>query len=77
MITCLKKRKAKCLYRTANKCRTETEAAQFLLQHQLRHVLTERFCQDVIENYFGREDSLGALKDNPSLRNFGYNDNSI
>ena len=53
------------------------EAVQFLLQHQVKYVLTERFCQDPLENYFGRQRSLGARKDNPSLRDFGYNDNSI
>jgi hypothetical protein len=40
-------------------------------------VLTERFCQDPLENYFGRQRSLGRRKDNPSLRDFGYNDNTI
>ena len=43
----------------------------------MRYVLTERFCQDPLENYFGRQCSLEARKDNPSLRDFGYNDNSI
>jgi len=40
-------------------------------------VLTERFCQDPLENYFGRQRSMGARKDNPSLRDVGYNDNTI
>ena len=42
-----------------------------------KYVLTERFCQDPLENYFGRQRSLGARKDNPTLRDVGYNDNSI
>ena len=29
------------------------EAIQFLLQHEVRYVLTERFSQDPLENYFG------------------------
>ena len=37
----------------------------------------ERFCQDPLENYFGHQRSLGARKDNPSLRDFGFNDNAI
>ena len=49
------------------------EATQFLLQHQL----TERFCQDHVENYFGRQRSLGSRKDNPSMADFGDNDNAI
>ena len=34
------------------------EAIQFLLQNQERYVLTERFCQDPLDNYFGRQCSL-------------------
>eukprot|EP00795_Rhopilema_esculentum_P002220 gene2220-17825_t len=43
----------------------------------LQYVLTERFCQDSLENYFGHQRSLGRRKDNPTLRDFGYNDNTI
>ena len=53
------------------------EATQFLLQHEVQYVLTERFCQDALENYFGHQRAMGARKDNPSLRDFGYNDNTI
>ena len=41
------------------------------------YVLTERFCQDPLENYFGRQRSLRSRKDNPSMADFGYNDNII
>ncbi|XP_065645377.1 uncharacterized protein LOC136075866 [Hydra vulgaris] len=51
------------------------ESVQFLLQQNVKYVLTERFCQDPIENYFGRQRSLGLRKDNPSVNDFGYNDN--
>ena len=53
-----------------------TEATQFPLQHQIRCVLTEHFCQDPVENYFGRQRSLGLKKDNPSMADFVYNDNA-
>ena len=53
------------------------EAVQFLLQHEVSYVLTERFCQDPLENYFSHQRSLGARKDNPSLWDFGFNDNAI
>ena len=53
------------------------EATQFLLQHQVKYVMTERFCQDPLENYFGRQISLGSRKDNPSMADFGYTDNAI
>jgi len=51
---------------------------KFLLQNNIcKYVLTERFCQDPLENYFGRQRSLGARKDNPTLRDVGFNDNTI
>ena len=37
----------------------------------------QRFCQDPLENYFGRQRSLGRRQDNPNLRTFGYQDNTI
>ena len=56
---------------------TIIEAAQFLHQHEVRYVLTERFSQDPLEKYFGHQHSIGGRKDNPTIRDFGYNDNSI
>ena len=53
------------------------KAVQFLLQHEVKHVLTERFSQDPLENYFGGQCTIGGRKDNPAIRDFGYNDNSI
>ena len=53
------------------------EAVQFLLQHEVSYVLMESFCQDPLKNYFGHQRSLGARKDNPSLWDFGLNDNAI
>ena len=41
------------------------------------YVLIERFCQNPSENCFGQQCSSGARKDNPSLYDFGYNDNTI
>ena len=53
------------------------EATQFLLWHQVKYVLRERFCKDPLENWFGRQRSLGLRKDNPSMADFGYNNNVI
>ena len=39
--------------------------------------LTERFSQDPLENYLGRQRYIGGRKDNPAIRDFGYDDNSI
>ena len=53
------------------------ETTQFLLQHQVKYVLTECFCQDPLENWFRRRRSLGLRKENPSMVDFGYNNNAI
>ena len=37
----------------------------------------ERFCQDPLENWFGRQRSFGSRKDNPSMVDFGCNNNAI
>ena len=50
---------------------------KYLLQHGVQYVLTERLCQNPLENYFGRQRSLGNRHDNPNLRSFGYQDNAI
>ena len=53
------------------------ELVKFLIMHKISYVLTERFCQDPLENNFGKECSSGARTDNSSLYDFGYNDNTI
>ena len=53
------------------------EAVQFLLQHEVRCVLPKRFSQDPLENYFGRQRSIGGRKHNPAARYFERNDTSI
>ena len=45
--------------------------------HKVSYWLTERFCQDPLENYIGKQRSSGACKDKPSLYDYGYNDNNI
>ena len=40
-------------------------------------MLSERFCQDDLENYFGRQRAIGSRRDNPSVRDVTYNDNTI
>ena len=53
------------------------ECVQFLLGRGLPYVLTEVFCQDCLENYFGKQRAVSCRKDNPNLRDTGYNDNII
>ncbi|CAB4010182.1 Transposable element P transposase, partial [Paramuricea clavata] len=45
-----------------------------LLSEGFEFVLTERFCQDDVEEYFGYQRAQGRRSDNPSAAEFGYND---
>ena len=53
------------------------ELTKSLIMYKVSYVLNEIFYQDQLENYFGKQHSSGARKDNPSLYDFGYNDNTI
>ena len=53
------------------------ECTKFLLQEGMEFVLTERFCQDPVEEYFGNQRKLGRRSDNPDIHQFGYNANTI
>eukprot|EP00794_Sanderia_malayensis_P001918 gene1918-2175_t len=53
------------------------EATKYLLNNGFDFVLTNRFNQDMVEEYFGRQRSLGRRSDNPTIWQFGYQDNTI
>lgn len=53
------------------------EATKFLLSEGIDYVLTGRFCQDPVEEYFGNQRKLGRRNDNPDVYSFGYHDNTI
>ena len=53
------------------------ELIKFLLSEGMEFVLTGRFCQDAVEEYFSKQQQLGRRCDNPDLKTFGYNDNTI
>ena len=53
------------------------ELIKFLMSEGMEFVLTERFCQDPVEEYFGKQRQLGRRCNNPDLKTFGYNDNTI
>ena len=53
------------------------EAIQFLLAEGFQYVLSERFMQDVLEDYFGHQRAKGGRSDNPTAQQFGYNDLTI
>ena len=50
---------------------------KFLLSEGFKYVLTERFMQDVLEDYFGHQREKGRRSDNPTAQQFGYNDLTI
>ena len=43
----------------------------------MTYVLTERFNQDNVEEYFGKQRSMGHRSDNPNMHQFRYNANTI
>lgn len=50
------------------------QAVKFLLSEGMEYVLSERFCQDLLEEYFGHQRERGRFNDNPTVQAFGYND---
>ncbi|CAB3985950.1 Hypothetical predicted protein [Paramuricea clavata] len=56
---------------------SHVEAIKFLLENGFEYVLSERFMQDVLEDYFGHQRAKGHRSDNPSAYEFGYNDLTI
>ena len=41
------------------------------------YILSDCFCQDPLENWFGGQRSLGSRKNNASMVDFGYKNNAI
>ena len=52
---------------------SHVEEIKFLLENGFKYVLSERFMQDVLEDYFGHQRSKGRRADNPSAYEFDYN----
>ena len=53
------------------------DVIRFLLSNGLKFILSERFMQDVIDDYFGHQRYKGRKSDNPSAQQFGYNELTI
>ena len=53
------------------------EVVKFLLSEGMEFVWSERFCQDLLEEYFGRQRERGRFNDNPTVQAFGYNDRTL
>lgn len=56
---------------------SHVEGIQFLLAQGFKYVLSERFMQDVVEDYFGHQRAKGGRSDNRAAQQFGYNDLTI
>ena len=53
------------------------EVCKFLLEQDISYIISERSCQDDLENCFGRQRAIGHRRDNPTIRDAGYNGNTI
>ncbi|KAK7105302.1 hypothetical protein V1264_016703 [Littorina saxatilis] len=52
-------------------------AAHYLLGHGVKFILANKFCQDPLEEHFGRHRAMGRTADNPTLLQFGHQENSL
>ena len=57
--------------------KSTVELSRFLLSSGMKFVLSEKFNQDVVEEYFMRQRSLGRRNENPDIYQFGYQANTI
>eukprot|EP00795_Rhopilema_esculentum_P004986 gene4986-21354_t len=53
------------------------ECVRYLLQNGFKYVLTNRFCQDPLEDHFGRHRGLGRRSTNPNISSFGFQENKF
>lgn len=54
------------------------EMAEYLLQQTgVKFLLSERFCQDSVEEFFGQQRSRGGRNDNPTVKEFCDNTVSL
>ena len=54
------------------------EITRYLLSlDDVRFVLSGKFCQDPLENFFGKQRMRGGYSDNPTVRSFTYGTSSL
>lgn len=46
------------------------ESTKYLLRQGVPYILSQVFCQDPLEEHFGRHRGLGARHDNPTVHQF-------
>ena len=47
------------------------------MHNGVKFILSERFCQNDLEIIFGRQRAIDSRKDNPSVKDVGYSNNTI
>ena len=58
-------------WRSCFTVKSMVEATRYLLSQGVEHVLSQVFCQDALEEHFGRHRAAGRRSDNPTLWGFG------
>ncbi|XP_034315553.2 uncharacterized protein [Magallana gigas] len=53
------------------------ESTKYLLRQGVTYILSQVFCQDPLEEHFGRHRGLGARHDNPTVHQFSYQENQL
>ena len=53
------------------------EICKFLLEYDVPYILSERFSQEDVENYFGGQRAIGRICDSPTVWDFDYNYHAI
>ena len=48
------------------------DCLKFLLQEEMKYVLTERFPHDALNEYFGNQTKIGVRSENPDVKEFCY-----
>ena len=56
--------------------RSTVKAVRLFFQNGCIFILTERLCQDTVEEYFGSEKQMGRRNDNLDMAKFSYNNNT-
>ena len=53
------------------------EVCRFLLEHGVQYILSERVCQDDLKKYLRIQRAIGPRRDNRSVKDAGYKDNTM
>ncbi|XP_070537602.1 uncharacterized protein [Ptychodera flava] len=71
---CISKQTIEGLKMTVN---SFVEVSRYLLQQGVNFVLSEKFCQDPLEEHFSKHRQRGGANNDPTIQAFGYQENVI